>query len=62
MKHTEQKKILKDTKKKTKTYKNRPIRITAGIWMETLKARSIWVDVLPSLKIREPTLLYKAKL
>lgn len=56
--------ILKATRIKRTSHKSRPVRITSGYWMETLKARRTSMDIFyiskrPQVQSR---LLYPAKL
>ena len=66
IKHKE--KILKETrekqKKKKKTYKGTPIRLTADISAETLQARREWQDIFKVMKGKnlQPRLLYPARI
>ena len=48
-------KILKAARKKTKTYKGIPIRLTADLSAETLQARREWQDIFKVMKRKKPT-------
>ena len=63
IKHKEQ--ILKEAREKQQiTHKGIPIRITADISIETVKARREWQDIFKVMKekILQPRLLYLAKI
>ena len=63
IKHKEQ--ILKEAREKQQiTHKGIPIRITADISIETVKARREWQDIFKVMKekILQPRLLYPAKI
>ena len=63
IKHEEQ--ILKAARdKKQITHKGIPIRITAGLSIETLQARREWQDILKVMKEKNPQcrLLYPARI
>ena len=54
IKHKEQ--ILKTAREKQQiTHKEIPIRITADLSIETLKARSEWQDIIKAMKEKPPT-------
>lgn len=60
----QRKNIKSYKKKKITSHKSRPVRITSGYWMETLKARRTSMDIFyiskrPQVQSR---LLYPAKL
>jgi hypothetical protein len=50
--------------KKQRTYKGKPIKITADLSMESLKARRAWSEVFQALNENKfnPRILYPAKL
>jgi hypothetical protein len=56
--------MLRATREKCQViYKSKPIRITADLSEETLKAKQAWNDVFQALKENcQPRLLYLAKL
>ena len=62
-KHKEQ--ILKAAREKQQiTHKEIPIRITADLSIETLKARREWQDILKVIKVKnlQPRLQYSARI
>ena len=63
IKHKEQ--ILKEAREKQQiTHKRIPIKITAGLSIETLQARREWQDILKVMKQNnlQPRLLYPARI
>ena len=63
IKHKEQ--ILKTAKEKQQiTHKGVPIRITAGLSIETLQTRREWQDIFKVMKEKnlQPRLLYPARI
>ena len=61
-KYTDKERIMKASRgKKSLTYKSRPIRFTAYLYIETWQARNEWQDML-NPKNMQPRILYPEKL
>jgi hypothetical protein len=65
LKQQAQRKNIEGCKReKQKTYKGKPIKITANLLIETLKPRMTWSEVFWTLNVNDfsPRILYPAKL
>jgi hypothetical protein len=62
--HRTKKEFGKQQKRKDKSYKGKPIRITADFSTQTLNTRRSWKDIIQALKESncQPRLVYPAKL